>query len=123
MVNPPPCFSKLIHSVLSFISQVTTGNKHAIGRGARIIRECPAILSDVGTVGLGRSELVAISVEVMPLGENAHTALTSWGLTAGKGREGGVYFPRTPYLVRGEWTKDFTGVGWVFDGLWYPGVG
>ena len=37
--------------------------------------------------------------------------LTSWGLTAGKRREeGGVYLPRTPYLVRGEWTKDFTGV-------------
>ena len=99
------------------------------GERAHIIRECPAILSDVGTVGLGRSELVAISVEVMPLGgECIHCAaplmgLTSWGLTAGKGREGGVYFPRTPYLVRGEWTKDFTGVGWVFDGLWYPGVG
>ena len=66
---------------------------------------------------------MAISVEVMPLGGNAHTALTSWGLTAGKEREGGVYFPRTPYLVRGEWTKDLTGVWWVFDGLWYPGVG
>ena len=102
-------------------------------------------MSDVGTVGLGRSELLAISVEVMPLGgtrmplggrecpwgdENAYAALhwgelTSWGLTAGK--EGGwsLYFPRTPYLVNGEWTKDLTGVCLVFDGvvLWYPGVG
>ena len=49
------------------------------GERAHIIRECPAILSDVGTVGLGRSELLAISVEVMPLGGRMHTLRCTGG--------------------------------------------
>ena len=103
-------------------------NKRVSGHS---VRRWHSGVREVGAVGhIGGSNALGGDENALGGDENAYAALhwgelTSWGLTAGK--EGGwsLYFPRTPYLVNGEWTKDLTGVCLVFDGvvLWYPGVG
>ena len=118
LLNPPALIFKLSNCILSsaLFLIITTGNKHAIGRRMRAYNKRLSSHfvrrwhSGVREVGLGGH----IGGSIMPLGGRMHTqerGLTSWELTAGKrGEEGGVYLPRTPYLVRGEWTKDFTGL-------------